>query len=224
MAKRKRSFRKKKFRRKRRKMNVRTLVRRELNKNIETKQTLGAVGPSDVSSTNVVFNLNDIVNGTEDHERIGDQIRARMMEIKYTIEGKNLATNIVRLYHARVIIVWMADPTQPIFVPPSVTTGLWDYTVNQNMYVMYDKVHTISPTVCVLGQTAVDYDSHGKHHPQIVKRHLKINLRNRKMKYDGPLGLPVKGRITMVVRGVAAPASTENATFQAQFRLYYKDA
>lgn len=194
-------------------------------KNIETKQIITDTGEQAIGTVATVHNLNDMNQGVAEDERIGDTVRARMLEIKYEITGSINPVNVIPLHRIRVFIYWMATPSQAVSLPTQVSQGLWNFPLNPNVFVMYDRVHFIQPRLLLQVASSTTLIQSKGNATSTVRRHLRFNLKNRRMHYTTAGGvIPVKGRIQMAIISMTAVASPSPPTFAMNWRLYYKDA
>lgn len=126
--------------------SVRTIVRKELSKNIETKFLVSEFSGA-ITDT---VNFNRIATpgiGTGDDERIGDTITVKSIYINYSFIVQD-STNLARF----IVFQWMNDSSINPPVAASILEGSSTrpvqapYSMNnsQNYRILYDRTHCVS--------------------------------------------------------------------------------
>lgn len=96
---------------------VRKIVRKELAKEIEFKDYNRASAPNSVTSAGVIEYLTNISGGTNDSQRIANEITIKSLDLRYEITAAgNDITNIVR------VILFRDMSAGPAVTPPVVAT------------------------------------------------------------------------------------------------------
>jgi len=213
------------------KKTVQALVRRALGKMVETKKYARARENRQLyhNSVNNFFNLVTTVQGTGQHNRIGDKINAKGLKIKLWLSNKSDRPNV--LYRIMVIsgdLPNTTDITDLFETPDEGTNGnKMTLPVNTEKYrVVYQKNVKLTQLMTY---------SAGSTGPVVGKEQSKmfsiwLPMRNRSIKYvqqNGTLPTELKNRLGLVIIPYDAygTLTTDNiASYDFHSTLYYKDA
>lgn len=138
---------------------IKKYVKRQINRNIETKYVVNQFNPAYVDVFGHFYTLNTIQQGLTDGERIGDSINFKRCFFKYTIvRAATESYNFVRV----IIFQYKQNNT----VAPSTTTILngsnptylsqYNYDNRFNYAILYDKIHSVNndrPAITVRSRT-----------------------------------------------------------------------
>ncbi len=224
MAKRRRFRKRFRRRRKRRKMSFAGRVKKIMSKGIEKKNLEGAFGGLRANVTTKISTLPMPAQGIANGQRIGHEIRGRMLELTYQFQGALGSANLTPTHPIRMWVIWLKDPTQ-VVVPPATWLAHWDYEANPGIAIMYRSRFNIAAQTLSQENVATPTDNtwiNKGSGPTIRTRTLKFNLKNRKHKFDG--AVHKEGSIQIVVFGQNAVLTSSEALFDLRVKFWYTDA
>lgn len=131
--------------------NLKAMIKAELKKNIETKYSNQNHSLVSVDNTGVIYDLTPIPQGTQDIQRIGDEITVKSLQVRLNAIAGDV-TNFLRM----VIFQWIPNDANPPTVAnilngqggtvALVSAYYQNDTLGNNYIVLYDKVFTMSQT------------------------------------------------------------------------------
>lgn len=174
--------------------------------------------------------LNAIERGTPPNNRIGNEVRATSVQIRYNIFNA-IPAEFPQIIRVIVFYDRQANGGNPGFIGASSTNALLDNDVitnpvhapyNQNTrmryHVMYDKVHVLIPqsdTQTGLGMVP---------HEMFIRKHIKLG---RKTRYDAnniPAAIADISTNSLWVMVVADATYADPPTMNFSSRFFFKDA
>lgn len=189
------------------KSSIRSLVRKELSKAVETKHRTTVSGAFDyIPSTGILFNLSAISQGTGDNQRVGNRITATKLHIKKIIRLAYSAT--AQSNGIRALVVKSRGGPLTITDMPNYYSPV-DLDL---MYVLDDRMVTVSGRPDLAG-TSFDPDMAYKYE---VKKKLNLNLH-----YNDTATTATDSNLYLYLVSEVPLNNAEQAGFET---LYYKDA
>ncbi len=210
----KRRFSRKKKRKRR--PSIKAMIKREIMKTAESKTTFLTVATSRPDTTWKQTLIRPVIpEGAGTDDRIGRQIRMRMLKLNYLLIGTSDPASVQSDLLTRIVIFWQKDPGQAPVLPVNWTVQGVKMQENPGMFLMYDRFHLTAPRRLVNTLTNTSNRTH-------VLKHLKFNLKNRFWKYSDS-GTRLDGHMSMWVVGASAPAAIENPFLDVGVEWYWKD-
>ncbi len=222
MAKRKFSrFRGKKRKRRKKRQSFKKKVMKIINANIEHKFIV-TTASGDISTTVENFVLNMPARGTDNNDRIGNEIRVKMFQLTVQVLGASGGANVQSNHPMRMWVLWMKNPAQTVFLPTF--NEHWKYEENPGVFVMMDFYKTFSATTVeqennTIGTTNT-WISKGAG-PSYWRRTFKWNMKNRKMKFDD--AFHTQGRIAFITLGLNADTAGSVAGISINTKMWFVD-
>lgn len=226
--KRRKRFRRGRRRKKKRRMSVKKIVRKEIAKNIETKSMFEDALDVQASSSVARIIMPEPVKGLDHDDRIGSEIRGRMLELNMSWRGAEGVTN-TNLYHEIGIwFLYKKDPGQVAILPALWTIEPWRYDKNPGIAVIWHKrMFLSSQTRAIAGNNRVPpADNVETRNTPATNRLIKkrFNLKNRKMKFVQLSDTISEGRYILVIAATDALSAGTNAEVDVGVKFWYKDA
>ncbi len=224
MAKRKRFRRRFKRRRRRRKMSFTRRVKKIMAVGTEKKTLEGAFSNVRTNITAKIQTLPMPAQGVGDGQRIGNQIRGRMLEMTIQFRGAIGSANLTATHPVRMWVIWLKDPAQTVVLPNTFVSH-WDYEQNPGIAIMHHSEFNIRAQSIAQENNTAGTDNQWLPQgtgPGVRWRYKRFNLKNRKFKFNG--AVHEQGSIQIVVVGQNAVLTSSEALFDLRLKLWYTDA
>jgi len=188
------------------------IVKRQINKNLETKYHVTEVSGAVTGTSANIFLLPSPGTGTTDQTRESDQIYLRSLYYEYDFIFED-STNLVRF----IIFQWMQDsslnaPVSASILEAAVTSTVRaPYSMNnsQNFRILYDRTHTLADN----GSNAL-----------IMRKGYLKKIPLRKIVYTNTNANAANIKKGQLYGLIVSDSALSGPSFSAAFKLNYTDA
>ncbi len=211
-------------RRKRRKMSFKSRVKKIMAIGTEKKTLEGAFSNVRANTTLKISTLPMPAQGVGDGQRVGNQIRGRMLDLTVQFRGALGEFNLTPTHPIRMWLIWLKNPAQ-VVVGPNTFVSHWDYEQNPGIAILWKsqfniRAQQVSQENNTLG-TANAWIEAGSG-TTVRWRHMRFNLKNRKFKFNG--AVHEQGSLQLLVLGNNAVLTSSEALYDVRMKFWYTDA